>query len=279
MTFRVLVVCILSIAASVARAQGFPSDSSHHFRLTLLLGGGSIASYDNVGSPLPYSGVTLPIGGEIEYVTPNVRHLFSVTGITSLGNAANLTDRYSNNAEDYQNVAYGYADLRYRFTHYLTDIRSTGIHVSIGGELDNFVFARAYNYLTNFNVSSGSGEGSSSIAAAADFTCEYENDHRFRASVSLPLLALVVRPGYGFINGNSSIFTYAAEGIKLQQELEPIGTMWSWRIGFDYDYTLSSVFFLGFHFQEIYYRYPVLLWRAVGAENDLTISGTWRFNL
>ena len=269
--------CLLGTSRTTF-SQGFSSDTSHHFHFTLLLGYGSIASYDNFGSQLPYSGVTVPIGGEIEYITPNVRHLFSVTGITSLGNAAKLTDQYSNNAEDYQNIIYAFADVQYRFTHCLTDIRSTGIHVSIGGEWDNIAFGRSYNYATNLDASSGSGEISSSLAAAADFTYKYENNHRFRASLSLPLLAFVVRPAYGFINGNSS-FTYASEYIRLQQQLEPIGTMFSWRIGLDYDYMLSSIFLLGLHFQELYYNYPMLLWRGVGAENELTLSGTWRFDL
>jgi hypothetical protein len=253
-----------------AAGQGFPSDTSHHFRLTALVGYGSIASYDNFGSPLPYSGVTVPIGGEIEYITPNVRHLFSVVGITSVGNATNLTNQYSDNATDYNNASYAFADVRYRFTHYLTDLGSTGIHLSIGGEWDNVAFIRGYNYEEDFNTESGSGEFSSSLAVAADLTYERENIHFFTASVSLPIVAFVLRPAYGLTSGNN---------YELEEGFEPIGTMWSWRIGIDYDYQLSSVLLLGLHFEELYYNYPMQLWRGVGAENDLTIAGTWRFNL
>ena len=231
-----------------ASAQGFADDTTHHFGLSLLLGYGSIASYDNVGSPLPYSGITAPIGGEIEYVTPNVRHLFSVIGISSLGNAANLTNQYSNNVGNYNNASYLFGDLRYRFTHYLTDISSSGIHVSIGGEWENIVFARAYNYSSDFNYAWGSLEFSSTLAAPTDLTYAIGNDHLFRASVSLPLVAFVMRPAYGFVNGNTSLFSYPSEGIKLEEQVEPIGTMWSWRIGFDYDYAISGPFLLGLHF-------------------------------
>jgi hypothetical protein len=263
-------VLLFFLAASGVRAQGFPNDTTRHFRFSLLIGYGSIASYDNFGSPLPYSGITTPLGGEIEYVTPNVRHLFSVIGITSLGNAANLTNQYSDNAENYNNATYAFGDVRYRFTHYLTDLGSTGIHLSIGGEWENMAFIRGYNYEEDFNVGSGSGEFSSALAAAADLTYERDNIHFLTASLSLPLLAFVVRPAYGFFEGNN---------LELGERFEPIGTMWSWRIGFDYDYAISGPFLLGLHFHEFYYNYPMYLWRGVGAENDLTFVATWRFDL
>jgi hypothetical protein len=264
---------ILATQGNPAFAQGFADDSSHHFRLALELGGGSIASYDNMGSPLPYSGITLPLGGTIEYITPNVRHLLEGVGILSLGNAAPMTDRYSS-ATDGRNIAYGFGDFRYRFTHYLTDLGSTNIHLSVGGEWDNIVFGRGYNYYGNWAGGSASGEASSGLAAAADVTYAIGTDHRFRGSVSLPLIAFVLRPAYGLINGNTSILGYS-----LQSRFEPIGTMWSWRVGFDYDYAISRLFLLGLHFHELYYQYPMLAWRAVGAESDLDMALTWRFDL
>ena len=259
--------------ATKAIGQGCSDDTSHHFRLSLLIGGGSIASYDNVGSPLPYSAMTYPLGGEIEYVTPKVRHLLSGIGIISLGNAENLTDQFFV-GNPYRKAYFAFADLRYRFTHYLTDIGSTGIHFSVGGEWENLIFGRVYDYSGNLSRSSGSGEASSGVAAACDFTYEIAAGHRLGASLSLPLAALVFRPPYGFINGNTSLFSYPVE-----TQLEPIGTMWSWRVGLDYDYVISGPFLLGLHFHELYYQYPMLAWRAIGAENDLVLDVTWRFNL
>ena len=263
----------MCLVARSIMAQGFPDDSSHHFGLSLLIGYGSIASYDYFGSPLPYSGITFPIGGEIEYTTPNVRHLFSVIGITSLGNAANLTNQYSG-ALNESYAYYAFGDVRYRFTHYLTDIGSTGIRLSVGGEWDNLVFGRVYDYSGDLNRASGSGEGSSGVAAAGDLTYSIGADHRLALSISLPLVALVLRPAYGFIGGNTSLFSY-----PLEDQFEPIGTMWSWRIGFDYDYAISGPFLLGLHFHELYYQYPMLAWRTVAAENDLDLDITWRFDL
>jgi hypothetical protein len=278
MAHKLLLSFIFSLVAIRASAQGFADDTTHHYRLSLLLGYGSIASYDNIGSPLPYSGITFPIGGEIEYVTPNVRHLFSVIGITSVGNAANLTDQYTGILND-QKVYYVFGDIRYRFTHYLTDIGSTGIHLSVGGEWENLFFLRAYDYSGDFSTGSGSVDISSGLAAAADLTYAIGSDHLFRASVSLPLVAFVLRPAYGYINGNTSLFSYPSEGIKFEEQFEPIGTMWSWRVGFDYDYAISAPFLLGLHFHELYYQYPMLAWRTIGAENDLVLDITWRFDL
>ncbi|HZK76044.1 MAG TPA: hypothetical protein VFD13_03970 [Candidatus Kapabacteria bacterium] len=275
MKIRILIPLLILAAEGNASAfaQGFADDSSHHFRLALELGYGSIASYDNMGSPLPYSGITVPIGGTIEYVTPNVRHLLECIGIISLGNAAAMTDQYSS-ATDGRNVAYGFGDFRYRFTHYLTTIGSTNIRLSVGGEWDNLIFGRGYNYYGDWSGGSASGEASSGIAAAADLTYAIGNDHRFRGSVSLPLVAYVLRPAYGYINGNTSIF-----GFSPQSRIEPIGAMWSWRVGFDYDYAISRPFLLGLHFHELYYQYPMLAWRAVAAENELDVALTWRFDL
>ncbi len=270
-TFFLIALCLFT--QGKASAQGFAVDSVKHYRLSLLLGAGSIASYDNMGSPLPYSGITLPIGGTIEYVTPNVRHLLECVGIISLGNAAPMTDQYSSST-DGRNIAYGFGDLRYRFTHYLTDIGRTGLHLSVGGEWDNLFFVRAYNYYGNWAGGSGSGEASSGLAAAADLTYSLGSDQRFRGSVSVPLIAYVLRPAYGYINGNTSIYGYSP-----QSRFEPIGTMWSWRVGFDYDYAISRPFLLGLHFHELYYQYPMLTWRTVGAENDLDLALTWRFDL
>jgi hypothetical protein len=273
MSYKLAISLLTLFAASNAMAQGVSEDTSHHFRISLLIGGGSIASYDNFGSPEPYSGTTYPIGGEIEYITPNVRHLLSGIGIISLGNAANLTDQNHFDNPD-RKAYYAFADLRYRFTHYLTDIGSTGVRLSIGGEWDNLAFGRVYDYSGNLTSSSGSGEASSGIAAACDFTYEIATDHRLGASISLPLAALVFRPAYGFINGNTSLFSF-----PLEDRFELIGTMWSWRIGLDYDYAISEPFLLGLHFHELYYQYPMLAWRAVGAENDLVLDVMWRFNL
>jgi hypothetical protein len=266
------VMVLLCLDAPRIGAQGFPADSTHHFRLALDLGGGSIASYDNFGSPLTYSGPTVPIGGAIEYVTPNVRHTLEGISIISLFNAGTLASQNTKAVGD--QVYFGFADLRYRFTHVTGVIGSTGIQASLGGEWDNFLFVRGYDYYGNLAVGSLSAEASSGIAAACDLTYMIGSDHRFRASLSLPLLALVIRPAYGFINGNASIFSYPAE-----TRFEPIGVMWSWRLGLDYDYELSRPFLLGLHFHELYYRYPLFAWRAVGAESDVALNIAWRFDL
>ncbi len=267
MRWVVFLIIFFTLSQRVG-AQGFTSDSIRHFRLEFTFGGGSIASYDNFGSPLPYSGITLPVGGAVEYVTPTVRHSLELTSITSLANAAPLHNQYSSEIE------YAFEDLRYRFSHYLRDIGTTGIQVSIGGEWENSLFARAYDYSGDFSSGSGSGEASSSLAAAADLSYQLGDDHLFRVSLSLPIVAVVLRPAYGYVNGDASFFQ-----VPFDVRIEPIGVMWSWRFGLDYDYILSKYLVLGLHYHELYYKYPFFIWKGIGAESDALLNLAWRFDL
>src|ERR1041385_512850 len=198
--------CILTVTLLVvpicARPQAFAADSTRHLHISFSFGEGHIASFDNVGSPLPYAGGIAPIAGSIEYLTPTYRHLIALSGILSFANGSPMKEAVTDYGD--RRIQYGFLDLRYRYTRYYRDVGP--ITLLLGGEWDNALFARVYDYYGNLTFTSGSGELTSSIDAAADLTYCAGEVHRLRASLSLPLVSGVWRPAYGFENGNNSFF-------------------------------------------------------------------------
>ena len=263
---------ILLFAAPVARGQDtLPLRN----RLTFELGYARLANFDNVGSPLSYAAGSLPIGGAYEYLGEHDRHTLEGSAIVSLINAPTMSDRYSS-AEDFRKAYFVFLDMQYRYVRQLMPIFSTPIELYVGGSLETIIFGRKYNYYGGDLSSiqgSGSGEYSTALAPTADLLYSLSDDQRLRASLSVPIFAYIARPGYGLLNGNTSVLGYSYDG-----RFEFIGSFWSWHVAVEYERDLSRYFLAGLRFSTMYYRYPRFDWVSSTAKNEAKAFISWRFH-
>ncbi|HWF44762.1 MAG TPA: hypothetical protein VG537_08985 [Candidatus Kapabacteria bacterium] len=244
-------------------------------RLTFELGYARLANFDNVGSPLPYAAAALPIGGTYEYIGEHDRHTLEGSAIVSLINAPTMSNRYSS-ATDLRKAYFVFLDMQYRYVRDLMPLFSTSIELFIGGSLETIIFGRRYNYYGGDFSSiqgSGSGEVSSALAPSADLFYALSQDQRLRASLSIPIFAYIARPGYGLLNGNTSVSGYSYDG-----RFQFIGSFWSWHIAIEYERDLSKYFMAGLRFSTLYYRYPRFDWVSSTAENEAKAYISWRFH-
>lgn len=254
---------ILLVFATAARAQGVAADSSSHIFLSLWLGDGSIASFDDLGSPIPYKAHAAPIAGRIEYVTMRARHTLEASGIIAGINAANMV-AYHGGKSDY-NIPYLYYALNYRFVRSLRDWFDPRLHLSIGGEWSNFYFYRDYI------GSNQSFDAASSFGPAAALQYDVSDRQQIYTSLAVPIITLLVRPPFDFVGGN--VFDFADAHVRV------IGQMFAARAQVGYNYAISQLFMLGAAYHLQYYHYPLFYWRTDGALSDVSLGVTWRFAL